>query len=500
MEELGGIRLAEVGIGDDQFSEGYRGALEPWIEQLKSKLFAGGPTKISLLDPPDPLFRISLAPCIHGPNFRPLPPDYHFITLESLTSVVSEGYNRPASLFSFSLEDTGLEYKVGDHLAILPRNAKAVVDRVIAIYGNTLKGNQLLTVESVDPLAEVTFPKVLSVEELLTQYLNLSGRPTRSFFKQLFTFAGSSPIETRRRLRSLFERDSDLSMPQEAFDLYTDQNTYADVLCEFSNTCIPPFEYLLSMIPLNTPRFYSIASSPLGRETKLDLLVVMNTWTDSSKTEREGLNTKYLFASKPGDKFAIQIHTGILQPPVEDDELDTPVVMFCMGAGLAPFVGFAQHRQAQLKQFKEMEAAGKTHPKLGPATLYFGSRYRAHDYYLEDYFKKCVEEGALTAIYTAFSRDGLLPDGKKPYIYNAITNNAMGLAKALELDKPKLESNSQKARCYYCGSANGIPEAIQDSMLQALESENGISMSPEQAKEYMDILVNVENRFHSECF
>lgn len=501
--ELGAERLVDVGAGDDQNSEGYRGALDPWLEQLKPKLFAGGNAKVSLLDPPDPLFKISLAPSAHASTFRPLPPGYNFITLESFKSVVSEGYDRPAGLFSFSLQDTGLEYKIGDHLAILPRNPKPVVDRILSLYGETLQGSQLLIVEAMDPLAECPYPKVLSIEELLAQYLDLCGRPSRSFFKQLFLFATS--FATRNRLRSLFERDTELAVAQDEFDAYTDQKTFADVLCEYADTCLPPFEYLLSMLPLNTPRFYSIASSPLAGETQLDLLVVMNTWIDSAKKDRVGLNTRYLFDSAPGDKFAVQIHTGILQPPDADEDLSTPVVMFCLGAGLAPFVGFCQHRQAQLQKLQAAKDAGEDNvPTMGPATLYFGSRHRAHDYYLEDYFQQCIKEGALTAIYTAFSRDGLSKiTGKKQYVYNAIAENPMGMANALGLEGGLIDDeaiNSPTARVYYCGSANGIPEAIQDSMLQALISSEGIALSREDAKAYMDHLVNIDKRFHSECF
>jgi len=501
LEELGGQRMVEVGAGDDQNSEGYRGALDPWLEQLMPKLFATGAAKTSLLDPPEPLFKINLAPSSHSnTNFRPLPPCYHFISLESFKSCVSEGYERPAGVFNFSLKDTGLTYKCGDHLAILPRNPTESVDSILALYGETLQGSQLLTIQTMDVNADCPFPKVLSIRELLTQYLDLCGRPSRQFFKLMFMFARGG--ETRKRLRSLFERDSKDSISQEEFDTYTDQNTYADVLCEFAKEALPPFEYLLSMIPLNTPRFYSIASSPLDGEEKLELLVVKNMWNDSAKKARVGLNTKYMFEqSKPGDLFAVQIHTGILQPPEEEEDLDTPVIMLGLGAGLAPFVGFLQHRQGQMKKLRDEALAEGSEPKkLGPATLYFGTRHRAHDYYLEDYFQECLKDGSLTAIYTAFSRDGLSPSGKKQYIYNAITENPLGFAKGLELDKAPEESKSNKARCYYCGSANGIPEAIQDSMMEALVSKDGLAMRRERAKEYMDLLVNIDKRFHSECF
>jgi sulfite reductase alpha subunit-like flavoprotein len=103
------------------------------------------------------------------------------------------------------------------------------------------------------------FPPILSAKELLSQYLNLCGRPSRGFSKQRFLFA--TTFDARVQLRSLFEQ-SDGSAKKEDFERYTECRTYADVLLEFSTAALPPFEYLLSMIPTITPCLYSIASSP----------------------------------------------------------------------------------------------------------------------------------------------------------------------------------------------------------------------------------------------
>ena len=91
---------------------------------------------------------------------------------------------------------------------------------------------------------------------------------------------------------------------------------------------MPPFEYLLSMLPAICPRLYSIASSPLYREDKLDLLIVLNEWRDINKNRRVGLTTNFLFGAKPGLKVAIQIRRGILQPP---EDTESPTLMFGLG-------------------------------------------------------------------------------------------------------------------------------------------------------------------------
>ena len=479
LERMGGERIVDVGLGDDQAPEQYHGELDKWVEGLFPKLFGRQSAGNSYLDPPEPLYRLSLAPSSHTSKFRPVPPEYHFVKLSAAGSVVSEWYDRPAALFRFSLDETGLEYDVGDHLAILPRNPEKTVDAVLELYFPEVMGFKVLSVEAVDHLSASPFPALLTAKELLTQYLDLCGRPSRSFFKHLFMFA--TTVEARDTLRKLFERDNPNSS-QDDFEFYTATHTYADVLCKFAKMALPPFEYLLSMIPLLTPRLYSIASSPLNGQNRIDLLVVKNEWKDPAHHDRVGLATNFLFDADIGEKFAVQIRTGILQPPADPE---TPILMFGLGTGVAPFRAFLQHRRA-------LQERGE---KLGPATLYVGFRHAEHDYYLKEDFKKWIKEGVLTAIHPAFSHDDLdKRQGKLYFISDLIQDSPKDMARALHLDLPK------DVHVYYCGPALGIPETIQSAMGAALTSKDGGCLPEGDVKSYMKRLVTVEDRFHAECF
>jgi len=410
-----------------------------------------------------------------------VPPNYHFVTLASSESVVSEGYDRPAALFSFDLSQTGLQYNIGDHLAVLPRNPDSVVDSVLALYQPEVKGSHLLSVESVDPLGECPFPTHLTARELLSQYLDLCGRPSRSFFKQLFMFATTA--DARSKLRSFYERDNP-DAPQDAFEEYTATNSYANVLEEFARSCLPPFEYLLSMIPTITPRLYSIASSPLCRKDRLDLLVVLNQWQDPKNEKRVGLTTRYLFDLELGSKVAVEIRRGIVHPP---GDTDAQLLMFGLGTGVAPFRGFLQHRKALLD-----EGA-----KLGPATLYVGFRHENFDYYLKDDFKKWMEEGVLTELHPAFSHDNLEErKGRLYFISDLIEEKPKDIAKALHVQG----DTAKKVQAYYCGPALGIPETIQQTMKAAITKSEGGGLPEDDAEEFIDSLVKKEDRFHTECF
>jgi len=82
--------MFQVGLGDDQHSELYRSELYIWLETLLPKLFGKEGGGASLLDPPEPLFKLAFAPGTHRSTFRPLPPGYHFVKLGSAVSQVAK--------------------------------------------------------------------------------------------------------------------------------------------------------------------------------------------------------------------------------------------------------------------------------------------------------------------------------------------------------------------------------------------------------------------------
>ena len=363
--------------------------------------------------------------------------------------------------------------------AVLPRNPTSAVDKILALYHPEVVGSKLLSVEPVDPLGDCPFPATLTARELLTQYLDLCGRPSRTFFRQLLMF--TTTLSARNELRALCERDDD-DNDQSKLERYTGHSCFADVLCKYAKTSLPPFEYLLSMIPVTTPRLYSIASSPLLRKDRLDLLVVLNQWSDGN-VNRVGLTTQFLFGMEIGDKCAVQIRTGILVPP---EDTETPLLMFGLGTGVAPFRGFLQHRQALMEQGA----------KLGPATLYVGYRHERLDYYLKDDMRMWIEKGVLTALHPAFSHDRLEErNGRLYFVSDLISEKPKDIANALNI-----HTQDKKVHVYYCGPALGIPETIQRSMTAAISKGDVDGMDRARAESFMEKLVRVEDRFHTECF
>ena len=89
----------------------------------------------------------------------------------------------------------------------------------------------------------------------MSQVLDISGVPRRSFLKSLSQF--STNIEEQEKLIELSSA--------EGTDLYFDyivraKRNYVEVLEDF-RSCRPSLHWLLQMIPMLAPRKYSIASS-----------------------------------------------------------------------------------------------------------------------------------------------------------------------------------------------------------------------------------------------
>ena len=119
----------------------------------------------------------------------------------------------------------------------------------------------------------------------------------------------------------------------------------------------PPLALLLQMLPALSPRFYSFASSPLVSPTRIRLAFSVVGWTTPQGRLRKGLCTNWLLGlcqawsdackatphdNVAGPRFSIFVAPSqgfkLPQDPGRD------IIMVGPGTGVAPFVGFLQHR------------------------------------------------------------------------------------------------------------------------------------------------------------
>lgn len=76
-----------------------------------------------------------------------------------------------------------------------------------------------------------------------------------------------------------------------------------------------------------------------------------------------------------------------------------PIILVGPGTGIAPYIGFLQHREMQRQQKKE--------GTFGDTWLFFGCRSHNKDYLFRDELRSFVKNGTLTHLKVCFSREAL---------------------------------------------------------------------------------------------
>jgi len=224
-----------------------------------------------------------------------------------------------------------------------------------------------------------------------------------------------------------------------------DTVTFADVLEDFPSAH-PPVEILLDIIPPIKPRHYSIASSQKMHPNSVHLLVVLVSW-QTSKKARHGHCTRFLSDLRVGDKITVSVKPSVMTLPPLDTQ---PIIMAGLGTGMAPFRAFIQERSVLKSQGIE----------VGPIALYFGSRSRFAEYLYGEELEAYNNEGLLTHLRLAFSRD----QPEKLYIQHKIKEDSQILWDFL---------SQKKGHFYLCGPT--WPEAdVRDAILSSFRDVGGL--------------------------
>ena len=158
--------------------------------------------------------------------------------------------------------------------------------------------------------------------------------------------------------------------------------TIVDLLSSFPHTHIPAIK-LLTLLPHQAPRFYSICSS---------LKHIQISVTQVSDKPTRGICSEYLCHSAFGDKARVYICPTNFHAP--EDPL-IPVIMIGPGICSAPFRGFLEARRD--RQEKSLD--------IGFSMLFFGCRRMNSEGVFMDEWYKSVNSGTLSKLELIFSRE-----------------------------------------------------------------------------------------------
>lgn len=401
-------------------------------------------------------------------------------------------------------DDYSLEYQPGDSIGLIVPNPPQATSFVLKMLqdNNGIPPSQKV---SIDEKSATT------VADVVQNHIDLSSpiknRRLLSFFSQI---ASNPEEELALRLLS-----SKTTVGEMLFEKYIDEQrvTVVDILIEFPS-CYQnvTLEGLIGALPKIPPRYYSVTSSPLANKDNLTLTVAFSvvdyltpplTGNGFGQRRIRGVATRYLeclcssFFS--GSTSEHQPKLKIFPKPTGDFHLpadpSTPLILIGPGTGVAPFMGFVSHRQGQIAATQAAQAAktsvegtwrggydleeddvpvsqkdGKglnlgvdfqDGQNVGEIDLYFGCRYRDHDWLYQDEMLQFEKDGILANLSTAFSREG----AEKTYVQTKLKENG---------DRVRSMVLDEQACIFVCGDGNAMAKDVQKALVEILsESYDG---------------------------
>jgi sulfite reductase (NADPH) flavoprotein alpha-component len=334
----------------------------------------------------------------------------------SRTRLNAEGSEKVTNHIEIDLNESGLEYEVGDSLGVFPANDPALADAVIAA----------IDVPPDFPIAGAPFRNVL------IERMSLGAAPDA-----LFQFISYLTGGERRRKAKALAKGEDPDGDAAQLDVLGALTKFAGIR--------PDPEALIEVLEPLQPRLYSISSSPKTNPGRVSLTVdavryealgrerlgVASTWFDGRLAQSDEL----LVYVQKAHNFALP------------GDGATPIVMVGPGTGIAPFRAFLHERMATSAS--------------GPAWLFFGHQREATDYFYRDEWEMLRQRGVLTNLSLAWSRDGT----QKTYVQQRIREAGAELFGWLE----------HGAHFYVCGDAKKMAKDVEAAVRDLAMAHGGMS-------------------------
>ncbi|XP_068846697.1 methionine synthase reductase [Capricornis sumatraensis] len=313
-------------------------------------------------------------------------------------------------------------------------------------------------------------PERCSLQFLLTWCLEIRAVPKKAFLRALADHTGDS-VE-RRRLQELCSRQGAADYSRFVRDASA---CLSDLLRAFPS-CQPPLGLLLEHLPKLQPRLYSCASSSLFHPGKLhfifniveflsnttEVVLRRGVCTGWLATLVESILQPYTCTNHADGKKALAPKISISPRTTNSFHLpndpSVPIIMVGPGAGVAPFIGFLQHRE----KLRERHAGGR----FGATWLFFGCRHKERDYLFRDELRHFLKCGVLTHLEVSFSRDAAVGEEEGParYVQDSLQRHSKPVVGALLRESGYI---------YVCGDAKNMAKDVHDALVEIISRETG---------------------------
>ena len=399
-----------------------------------------------------------------------------------------EGSRKETRHIVFDLGDSGLEYKAGDALGVIPVTSSELVDDVIVALG-----------ANPDEIVDTHAGQMSLHEALSTSYeIHQANRKFVSSIGAKFdTSGGSTEIRLIKRQRISVSsgtktmnwvwsgNDDDypegftptltnvdpaeelwesFNSDDKAMENYLWGRDYIDVLNDFGHLGFSGQEFVDQLDRLK-PRLYSIASSPDFEPGTVHLTVGIVRYEGQGR-DKTGLTTGYLADRVPEGTSGVRVFMSPTRSFVLPEDGKKDMIMVGPGTGIAPFRAFLQQRKADSAE--------------GRNWLFFGDWTEAGEYLYRDEISAYVEDGTIDKLDLAWSREG----PEKVYVQHLMAKHATEIWEWID----------NGGYFYVCGDKNYMAKDVHTTLINICAEHGG--MSEDEAKEYVEqTLMREEKRY-----
>lgn len=483
-------------------------ALLTLADQLKQSVSPLSASALSIPQLPSPYLEISyhpdhkvdcaMLPLQGGVSFPCAVTDISVATVVSARQLTDSTSVKTALDLELDITGCNMSYEPGDSFGIVCPNPSAEVEELIMKLNLVDKSDVPFTIQLITSTTKKAasvpkfIPEFSTIRHTLLTCLEIRGVPSKALVRVLAEH--TSDLEEKRRLQELcskqgahdytkFIREPGLSL--------------LDLLNAFPS-CRPPFERLLELVPRLKARPYSVSSSPLENPNHLHFVFnivefpaiegvrpkrqgVCTGWlAEITKAQREKTNTSSEKLSDILSKLNLQESPKlpVFQRKGVNFKLpsvpEMPIIMIGPGTGVAPFIGFLQHREHLQKN---------TNIALSESWLFFGCRHKERDYLYREELEQFLSTGVLSRLFLSFSRDTISDSSGKPppkYVQDNLRSHAAEVADLVF---------NKGAVVYICGDADNMAKNAFDTFLEIAQKYKKVDIK-EARQEMMKLREN----------
>lgn len=469
LEELNAKRVIELGLGDDD------GNIEEdfvtWMDKFWPLVcnhfgISASEQDINMRQyklvnhedlPQEKIFKGEVARLNSYTRQRP-PFDSKNPFMASITANRNLFKNTDRKCLHIELDITGsrLRYEAGDHVAIYPQNDALLVNKLGELLDVDLDSQiSLLNIEEDAPKKN-PFPCPTTFRTALTFYLDITSLPTTQLLKELAQYATD---ESEKELLKLMASPSEEGKKKYREYIIDEHHDILSIL-ENMKSLKPPIDHVLELLPRLQARYYSISSSPKLFPNTIHITCTVIEYKTKDGRTCKGVNTNWLMNKVVTDdlkpKVPIFVRKSQFRLPFK---FQTSVVMIGPGTGFAPFRGFIQERDYYRKEGR----------MVGKTLLYYGCRKQTEDYLYPEELSEYEQNGTLTKLNVAFSRD----QDQKDYVTHHLKRDENLIWNLI----------NEGGHIYVCGDAKRMARDVNEILINTCKTQG--DMTQDQAVQYV---------------